>query len=109
MRGTKNGKDKNDVQDKRLRSSPYLGYDHDKLGVHMMSCKAYDVAEAQFRRAIWLNQFEPCFKIHLAWCLYKEKKYIEARKWLSEIPENNITATMQSIKRLIEEGMSEIT
>ena len=66
----------------------------------------YDVAEVQFRRAICLNQFEPCFKIHLAWCLYKEKKYIEARKWLTEIPENNMTATMQSVKRLIEERIT---
>lgn len=107
MRGTKNGKENNVVRNKRLRSSPHLSYDHDKLGVHMMSCKAYDVAEVQFRRAICLNQFEPCFKIHLAWCLYKEKKYIEARKWLSEIPENNMTETMQSIKRLIENGRAE--
>lgn len=39
-----------------------------------MSREAFGIAESQFRRAVWLNPYEPDFQNHLAWCLYKEDK-----------------------------------
>jgi tetratricopeptide (TPR) repeat protein len=84
MRGQ--GTDKRDKSERRedaLRPSRYLGYDRDTLGMHMMSCEAYPVAEASFRRAVWLNPFEPRFKAHLAWCLLHQARYSEAREWIS--------------------------
>jgi Flp pilus assembly protein TadD len=49
--------------------------------MHLMSREAFWIAEPQFRRAAWLNPFEPGFKNHLAWCLYREGKFAEARQW----------------------------
>lgn len=61
-----------------LRPHPRLGYDHDGLGVYLLSCEAYEIAEGEFRRAIWLNPFEPLFKQHLAMCLYAQGRRCEA-------------------------------
>jgi Flp pilus assembly protein TadD len=46
-----------------------------------MSREAFQIAESQFRRAVWLNPFEAEFKNHLAWCLYRQNDLAEAREW----------------------------
>jgi len=69
-------------RDDLLRPSHYLGYDHDTIGVYTFNRRAFGIAEAEFRRAIWLNPFEPKFKVHLAWSLYSIKKLAEAREWV---------------------------
>ena len=64
-----------------LRPSHYFGYDHDTIGIYTLNRGVYRIAESQFRRAIWLNPFEPIFKVHLAWCLYKLHNLQEAKEW----------------------------
>jgi tetratricopeptide (TPR) repeat protein len=76
--------DQNERRENALRPNPHLGYDRDALGMHLMSREAFWIAEAQFRRAAWLNPSEAQFQNHLAWCLYKQNKYIEAREWAQE-------------------------
>ncbi len=66
-----------------LRPSPYLGYDHVRLALHLIEREAYEAAEAELRRAIWLNPYDPAFKLHLAFCFYREKKFEEARDTLA--------------------------
>ena len=77
-------KDRNERREEILRPSPYLGYDRDQLAVHLMRREAFEIAESQFRRAIWLNPYEPVFKQHLAWCLYCLRRYAEARHWIGQ-------------------------
>jgi Tfp pilus assembly protein PilF len=74
-------RDENERREDALRPDSHLGYDRDALGMHLMSREALWIAEPQFRRAIWLNPFEADFKNHLAWCLYKQNKIVEARQW----------------------------
>ena len=50
--------------------------------MHTMRKEMFEVAESQFRRAAYLNPYEAGFKQHLAWCLYKQGKLTEARKWV---------------------------
>ena len=69
--------DQNERRENALRPSRYLGYDRDALGIYLCSREAYEIAETQFRRAIWLNPFEPAFKKHLEYCLYKLERNIE--------------------------------
>jgi Flp pilus assembly protein TadD len=76
--------DQNERRENALRPSIHLGYDRDTLGMHLMSREAYWIAETQFRRAVWLNPYEPEFKNHLAWCLYKRGRFAEARLWGQE-------------------------
>jgi len=78
---TVDNRDQNERREDALRPNPHLGYDRDALGMHLMSREAFWIAEPQFRRAVWLNPFEPEFKNHLAWCLYKRNKSTEAREW----------------------------
>jgi len=80
--------DQNERRENALRPSRYLGYDRDALGMHLLSREAYEIAETQFRRAIWLNPSEPEFKKHLALCLYKLGRYAEALQWLSKLSDN---------------------
>jgi len=61
---------------------PTLGYDRDRIAMHLVSIEAFEVAESELRRAVWLNPYETRFKFHLAWCLFREKKYPEAKKWI---------------------------
>jgi len=77
-------RDRVELREETLRPSPYLGYGRDKLAVHLISHESCNFAEPQLRRAIWLNPFEPAFKQHLAWCLYKQKQYAEARTWIKK-------------------------
>jgi Flp pilus assembly protein TadD len=72
--------DQNERRENALRPSRYLGYDHDSLGMHLVSREAYEIAIHCFRRAIWLNPFEPEFKKHLAYCLYKLEQNAEVLK-----------------------------
>ena len=76
--------DRNERRENALRPNPHLGYDRDALGLHLMSREAFWIAEPQFRRAVWLNPSEAEFQNHLAWCLYKQNKYGEAREWAEE-------------------------
>ena len=79
--------DNRDADERRedvLRPCRYLGYDRDALGMHLVSREAYRIAESQFRRAMWLNPFESRFRIHLAWCLYKQTRVAEALKCLKD-------------------------
>jgi tetratricopeptide (TPR) repeat protein len=84
-------KDKLNPDERRenaLRPNPHLGYDRDELGMYLVSRGAYRIAETQFRRAVWLNPFEPAFKEHLAWCLYKLRRYVDAYDCLNMVPGN---------------------
>jgi Flp pilus assembly protein TadD len=89
-----------------LRPAPYLGYDRDALARHLMACGALKIAESQFRRAAWLNPFEPAFKRHLAMCLHLEKRDAEAHKWirqaLDQQPDNKESLRIQ---KMIEEDL----
>lgn len=71
-----------EVREDVLRPAPSLGFDHDALGMHLLSLNAFEVSESELRRAIWLNPFEARFKRHLAWCLFREKRYAEAHEWI---------------------------
>jgi len=68
-----------------LRPSRYIGYEHDRMGCHLLECEAYSLAESEFRRAMWLNPYEPSFPAHLAWCLYKQGKITEAQEWIDRV------------------------
>jgi len=68
----------------RMRPSRFLGYDRDSLGLYALSREMFDVAEAEFRRAAYLNPYEPRFKQHLAWCLHKQQRDGEALPWITE-------------------------
>jgi hypothetical protein len=77
----KREKTRDELIEEMFRPDSTLGYDRDGLGIHLLICGAYRIAESQFRRAIWLNPFEVRFKAHLAWCLYKDGRIGEAGKW----------------------------
>jgi len=78
-------KDPNEVREEALRPAPSLGYDRDTLARYLINRELHDIAEIQLRRAIWLNPYEPKFKEHLAWCLYKQRRYAEAREWIAQV------------------------
>jgi thioredoxin-like negative regulator of GroEL len=67
-----------------MRPNRHLGYDYFKVGIHICNKGAYKIAEVLFKRAVWLNPFEPKFKIHLARCLYHLNLLEEAHKWIIE-------------------------
>jgi len=90
-----------------MRPWPTLGYDWDTLAMHLVTREAFEVAESQLRRAVWLNPYEPRFKVHLAWCLCRQKRYSDARKWIEQIPKDCMAETVADIKRLIEESQSD--
>jgi tetratricopeptide (TPR) repeat protein len=73
------------AREELLRPCPYLGYDHDRIGVHCLAREALGIAEQSFRRAIWLNPFEPRFALHLAHALLRQKRYEEALATLDEL------------------------
>ena len=105
MRPKPKPKDDHERREDALRPCPYLGYDRDALAMHLLERGAYNIAESQFRRAIWLNPFEPRFKTHLAWCLYKQGRHADALACLAEVFEGEMDADMKTIVRLIEEGV----
>jgi len=73
-----------ELQEERMRPSRFLGYNRDSLGMYALQREMFEVAESQFRRAAYLNPFEPRFKQHLAWSLYKLGKYSEAKRCIVE-------------------------
>ena len=107
MRGYPTKKDRNGLREDLLRPSPYLGYGRDSLAMHLISCGAYDIAEDQLRRAIWLNPYEPIFKLHLAWLFYRQKRYVEARSWILEaLAQEPNELKSQQLLKLIEKAAS---
>ena len=75
--------------------------------MHLLHCEAYAIAESQFRRAIWLNPFQPRFKQHLALCLYRQVRYVEAREWIMKALEQQPgKEEFECVLRLIEQGMA---
>jgi len=64
--------------EERLRPNRYLGYDRDSLGVALLRREMFTAAESQFRRAVYLNPYEPAFRQHLAWCLHRMRRETEA-------------------------------
>jgi hypothetical protein len=79
-------RDPDELREEALRPSPYLGYDRARLAAYLMGRGAFNMAEPQLRRAVWLNPFEPGFKRLLAWCLYKQTRYAEAKDWVTALP-----------------------
>ncbi len=86
-----------------LRPCTGLGYDRDSLALHFIEKEMFALAETQLRRAVWLNPFEPEFKVHLAWCLYRRDKFSEALEWarkaLAQKDEQNARDLMDLIER----------
>jgi len=96
--------DREERRENALRPSRYLGYNHDELGLYFNDRGAEQLAEGQFRRAVWLNPFEPEFKVHLAECLYHRKQYDEATKWADEaLQQQPDHRGAQNLKRWIAE------
>jgi predicted Zn-dependent protease len=73
------------AREELLRPCPYLGYDHDHVGVHCLAKGAVAIAEKSFRRAIWLNPYEPRFVVHLAHALVRQNRWNEALQALDGI------------------------
>jgi len=102
--------DNRDADERRedvLRPCRYLGYDRDALGMHLVSREAYRIAESQFRRAMWLNPFESRFRIHLAWCLYKQTRVAEALKCLKDSASTELAEDLQAMVTLIQRGAAD--
>jgi tetratricopeptide (TPR) repeat protein len=77
-------RDADELREEALRPSQYLGYDRARLAAYLMGRGAFNLAEPQLRRAVWLNPFEPAFKRLLAWCLYKQARYADAGDWIAQ-------------------------
>ena len=73
------------AREELLRPCPYLGYDYDRIGIHCLAKEAFGIAEQSFRRAIWLNPYEPRFVLNLAHALFRLKRYQEALETLDEL------------------------
>jgi len=100
--------DTNEVREDLLRPSNRLGYDRDSIGMHLLACEAFEAAEVLFRRAIWLNPFEPAFKQHLAWCLFRQKRYREALSWVEEaLAQDPGSAPCRRMRGQILQGMDD--
>ncbi len=64
--------------EERLKPNRFLGYDRDHIGVTALRRGMLEVAESQFRRAADLNPYEPRFREHLAWSLFRLERFDEA-------------------------------
>ena len=113
-KGKANQKDRNDRREELLRPSPNLGYDRDELGMYLLSRGAHKIAESQFRRAIWLNPFEVRFICHLAWCLYKQGCYTEAKSHIEQLNlkdkdiDEEVKTIIYLIKKRFTNGVADI-
>jgi Tfp pilus assembly protein PilF len=94
-------KDRNERREDLLQPSPYLGYDRDSLGMYLLSRGACKIAESQLRRAVWLNPYEYRFVCHLAWCLYKQERYEEAKKYIEGV-DDKYADSSEEIRMIIE-------
>lgn len=72
-------------REEALRPSPHLGYGYDKMGVYFLKRRAFKLAEAQLRRAVYLNPYEPLFLSHLAICLFEMKRLAECSELVSRV------------------------
>ena len=70
------------IREEVLRPSHYLGYDRDDMGLYFLGREAFELAESQFRRAVYLNPYEPAFKIHWAVALTHLNQMSEAHDLL---------------------------
>lgn len=77
------------AREEALRPCPFLGFDRDRLGGYLVARGALELAESQFRRAVWLNPFEPSFKVHWALALIGLERKPEARRLLREVLASN--------------------
>jgi len=86
------------VREEVLRPSHYLGYDRDEMGLYFLGREAFDLAESQFRRAAWLNPYEPMFKVHWAIAIIKLGRKDEAHEVLAEVlcrnPDEKLATTV---------------
>ncbi|MGB9624684.1 MAG: hypothetical protein ACPMAQ_07455 [Phycisphaerae bacterium] len=73
------------AREEALRPSRFLGYDRDQMGVYFLGREAFALAESQFRRAVWLNPYEPVFKVHWALALIRLNRKDEARGLLRDV------------------------
>ena len=75
-----------------LRPSRFLGYDREAVALYLFARGAYSLAEAQFRRMVWLNPFESRFYNGLVQCLLAQNRKGEAeqcaREALARFPRN---------------------
>jgi hypothetical protein len=74
--------------------------------MHLVSRDAYEIAETQFRRAIWLNPFEPMFRVHLAWCLHKLTRHAEALECLQDVASAELSDDLRDMVVHIQRGIS---
>jgi len=72
------------VREELLRPCRLLGFDRDQLGCYLINRGALKLAESQFRRAVWLNPYEPSFRAHWALALIKLGRTPEAHDLLQE-------------------------
>ncbi len=102
-RRTRPSVERDERRENLLRPSRHLGYDRDAIAMHLMGREAFTIAEPQFRRAVWLNPYEPLFKAHLAWCLFRQHRYAEALPIIKEaIAQQPEAPRFRELQRLIE-------
>jgi Tfp pilus assembly protein PilF len=95
-----------ELREEGMRPSRFLGYDRDSLGMYALQREMFEVAESQFRRAAYLNPYEPRFKQHLAWALYKQGKFADAKRSIVEaIGEDSNDKDSRQVLLKIEEKM----
>ena len=93
------------IREDVLRPSPHLGYDRYSIAMHCMKCGAFEIAESQLRRCVWLNPYEPLFAHGLAQCLQQEGRLAEAAEWARKAVERKPDdALFARSLRLIEEA-----
>ncbi|GEM_PF-1547555 len=96
-------------REEALRPCQLLGYDHDELAQYLMKRRALKIAEDEFRRAIWLNPYEPLFKEHLALCLAEQKRFDEAQSQITEVLDEKPTSqSAKDILQMIQQSINEI-
>jgi tetratricopeptide (TPR) repeat protein len=95
-----------ELKEEQMRPSRFLGYDRNSLGLWALHREMFEVAESQFRRAVYLNPYEYRFKQHLAWALYKLGKHADAKRCIMEaISQNPYDKDNRQILLKIEEKM----
>ena len=72
-------------REEALRPCAYIGYDRNKMGLYFMDREAYELAESQFKRAIWLNPYEAAFKLNYAVLLFRCKRFDEAKQVVADV------------------------
>jgi len=78
-------RDRDEILEDCLRPDPRLGFNRDNLGMYFLGREADAIAETQFRRAVWVNPFEPMFKFHWALSLFRLGRYSNAIEQLEQV------------------------